>query len=620
MTRNVGSIGKLGALFICAVIVAACSSGGDSPSGTSPSPGTASTTISGTAAGGAPLIGTITVKDSKGTEKFKTVDLAAAGAYSIDVTGLTPPFVLRADGTVGGTSVTYFSGTASVTTNGSVTVNITPFTGLIIGNVAGQIAANYYNNGNFSTLTTQTLNDEQVRLRDRLLPLLQAVGLSNTVDLLRASFNANGTGIDAALDAVRVTVDPATNTATIVNVINNQQIVDDLASKTDTSTLPATGTTPITVTEFQQIANSSIKTLENLFATSVPASNNAQLLALFDTQTFKLDGFNFDEFTSFLLTAQNIGVKFSVTLVSLTPPDAPTNAKIKLTVSPKNRIPQTTEWQLNKVTVNNVNTWRSVGNQWIAGADVQAAASNFQTVTSGLSFIGNDVPPGSTIDYAVVTGKGLDNKGGRDGTSQGLLLVNYRNGASMGVATPPYNGATEVLTPVRNQARFNVLPLTDTEILTIQDNEIYTVIFYDDNNTPNNFADDIPLNGSGYEITVPKRPYLSTELANVFPTFTSPTLDQLKAVALNGGPLTATWTLPAGQLNDVEFGRGTIPTGGGSITFDFVGIELETSALTTSFTVPPPGAGRTVNSVHLSLETQDSFGRVFQVFIAGSIP
>lgn len=124
-----------------AILLAAC--GGAGGGGTST--GAASTTISGTAAGGAPLVGTMTVKDSKGIEKSKNIDLAAGGAYSIDVTGLTPPFVLRADGTVGGQSVTYFSGTDSVITNGSININITPFTGLIIGNIAGQIAANYYN-------------------------------------------------------------------------------------------------------------------------------------------------------------------------------------------------------------------------------------------------------------------------------------------------------------------------------------------------------------------------------------------------------------------------------------------------------------------------------------------
>jgi hypothetical protein len=597
-----------------ALLLTACSSGGDSPSGTPT--GAASTTVSGTAAGGAPLVGTITVKDSKGIERPKNIDLAAGGAYSIDVTGLTPPFVLRADGAVGGQAVTYFSGTDSVITNGKINVNVTPFTSLIIGNIAGQIAANYYNAGDFSTLTTQALTDAQRQLRDRLLPLLQALGLNNTIDLLRDSFSANGTGIDAALDIVKVTVNPNSNTAILLNLINNQQIIDDLASKADVTQIDASG-----VTDFQQIA-AGFKTLENLFATSIPAANNAQLLALFDTQNFLFDGGDFNFIASdFLLSAQNLGVKFSFSLVSMTPPGAPTNAKIMLTFSQENRIPIIVEWQLNKVTVNNVSTWRSIGNQRIAQADVQAAASNFQTVTTGLTLIGNFVPPGSTIDYAVVTGKGLTDKGGRDGQSEGLLLVNYRNGASMGVATPPYQGATAAQTPPRNQARFNEFPLTDQEILAFVDNELYTVIFYDDNDTPTNFSDDIPMNGSGYQSTLPKRPYLSSELPAAFPTITSPTLNELKTVALNGGNLTATWTLPVGLLaNGLEFGRGTVPTGGGSPTFDFVDTELVTTAVTTSFTVGAPGIGQTVTSVHLSLHTQDSFGRGFQTFQASSIP
>lgn len=158
-------------ILTLAIVTAACGGSSSSPSGTSPAPAATSTTISGTAAGGAPLVGTVTVKDSKGQERSATVDLAAVGSYSIDVnnpTPLTPPFVLRADGTVGGTSVTYFSGIDSVTTNSSVNVNLTPFTTLIIGNIAGQIAENFYNNPNFGALTATALEQEQARLRDRL--------------------------------------------------------------------------------------------------------------------------------------------------------------------------------------------------------------------------------------------------------------------------------------------------------------------------------------------------------------------------------------------------------------------------------------------------------------------
>jgi hypothetical protein len=605
---------RTGLMIGAAMLVAAC--GGGSSGGGGSTPGaSSSSTINGTTAGGAPLVGTVTVKDSKGATKSTTVDFAAAGNYAIDVTGLTPPLVLRADGTVAGTSVTYFSGIDSVNQNGSVNVNITPFTDLIIANIAGSVAANYYTNGNFSTLTSQQLNDAQQQLRDRLLPLLQAIGLDNTTDLLRASFAANGTGIDAALDMVRVTVDPQTNTATILNIVNNQQIIDDLASKTDNSQINASG-----VTDYQQII-AGFKTLESLFAVSIPAASNAQLQALFDTTVFKLGGANYEQLISFLQDAQYIGTKFSFALGAITQ----TNAKGKLTVSPPNRIPTTFEWQLNKVTVNNVSSWQSIGDQWVAFAGVSGYATNsFGFTSTGLGF-SMDIDPASTIDYAIVTGKGLNDKGGVDGKSQsqGLLLVNYRTGASMGVAMPPYNGATLQLTPPRQNARYKALPLTDDVISTMQDNEEYTVVFYDDNNTPTDYSDDQPQNGTGYKLVIPKRPYLSTELAAVFPAFTSPTptIDQLKATALNGGNLTVSWTLPAGQLADsFEFGRGTTPLGGGSITFDFVDQDLSTSALTTSFTVAPPDPQRTVASVHISLDTMDSFGRVFQIMMSSPIP
>ncbi|MEC4888530.1 MAG: hypothetical protein RI101_00590 [Nitrospira sp.] len=609
---------KAGLLICLAMLLAACSGGGDSSvSGTSPgvTPVAATKTITGTVAGGAPLVGTVTVKDSSlpPVERAVAVDLAATGKYSMDVTGLTPPFMLRAEGMVGGASVTYFSGIDNVGAAGTVNVNITPFTNLIIGNIAGTIAANYYSSGNFSSLTPQALTSAQQQLRNRLLPLLQGVGLDGTVDLLRASFEANGTGIDEALDIVRMAPDPNDPTLSVIitNLINNQEIIDNLASIADITVIDAAG-----VSDYDQIAQG-FRTLEGLFATRVPASDDAQLLALFDAQGFRFSGATYSEFAAEFLDAQNIGVTFALTPLSFTPSNAPTNARVKLTVKQKNRIPSTVaEWQLNKVTVNNVSTWKSIGNQWIADAGVQAQASNAGGgTTSGLWFIDTFMPAGSGIGYAVVTGRGLGNKGGADGVSPGLLLVNYQNGASPGVAAPPYQGVT---TPLRRNDRYNILPLTDQEIQNANfgDNEVYTFVFYDDNGTPSDLSDDVPLNGTGYQVTLPKRPYLSTEFPSVFPVFTSPTAGQVTVAGLSGGNVLAAWTLPAGQLAEsIEFVRGTIPNGGGSVTFDYVDIDLVTSAVSTFFTVAPPGAGRTVTSSGLGLTTQDLSGRAFQVWV-----
>ena len=70
---------KAALMIGAAMLFAACGGGGDSPSGATPAAGAGSTTITGTAAGGAPLIGTVTVKDSKGVERSKNIDLASAG-------------------------------------------------------------------------------------------------------------------------------------------------------------------------------------------------------------------------------------------------------------------------------------------------------------------------------------------------------------------------------------------------------------------------------------------------------------------------------------------------------------------------------------------------------------
>jgi hypothetical protein len=133
---------------IAAVALVACGGGG----GSAPS---SSTTLSGVAAGGAPLVGTVYIKDSKGVEKSTTIDLTANGAYTFDVAGLTPPFVLKAIGTVGNTQVTYCSVATAADVGGNI--NITPFTDLIVANIASQVAVNFYGNGDPAKITTTAI-------------------------------------------------------------------------------------------------------------------------------------------------------------------------------------------------------------------------------------------------------------------------------------------------------------------------------------------------------------------------------------------------------------------------------------------------------------------------------
>ncbi|MGJ7613453.1 MULTISPECIES: hypothetical protein [unclassified Variovorax] len=201
-------------------------------------PPAAAVTFSGTAASGLPLSGTVTVKDAKGATK--TVQLVD-GNYLVDVSGMTGPFVFRAEGVVGGQRTVIHSAATAADANG--TINITPLTDLVVANIAGQVAAKYFDGGEFSGLSATELKAESDALKAKLLPVLLALGVDSSIDLLRTAFTPLSSALDKALDVLRVSVDPATNVATITNIVTQQQITDDLAVKAaqDAGTTPLSG-------------------------------------------------------------------------------------------------------------------------------------------------------------------------------------------------------------------------------------------------------------------------------------------------------------------------------------------------------------------------------------------
>ena len=314
------------ALICCGLLLTACGGGGGGT--TTP----AASTIKGTASAGAPIIGTVTIKDSSTPFKTKTVTIAADGKYTIDVSGLTAPFMMSANGTVGGTTYNLYSAATSADING--TINVTPLTDLIVANIAGQLASKFFAAGNFSTLTTAELDAQETALQARLQPILTAAGVGAAIDLLRASFATDHTGLDAALDVLRVTIDPTTAQATITNIISNQQITDDIASKIDT--VIAIGATGVAsgITDLQAIV-AGFNTFTSLFATSPPANDNPTLNALFDN-TFLLDG---DDKVAFLseITSDPTLIGLQLTNISLVPGSmlpvgAPTTARVTFDV------------------------------------------------------------------------------------------------------------------------------------------------------------------------------------------------------------------------------------------------------------------------------------------------
>lgn len=597
-------------LILGTVFSVACDGGGGSPSAPNPTP--TQQKLSGTAAAGAPIIGRVIVKDSAGVTRTAQID--ANGGYTVDVTGLTPPFLLRAEGVAGGRSYVVHSAATSADVNG--TINITPLTDLIVANVARQVAANYFDSGNFSTLGASALNAEENTLQQRLQAVLTDLGVADSIDLLRSAFSADHTGVDAALDVLRVSVDTATNTALITNVINNANITDDLTLSSDSSLLDSTGTAS-GLSDWDAI-RARLASFEAAFATGLPAANDPLLLAQFDQAGFLQDG---DDLATFLgdRTTEPEMVRFrfiSVSLVSLTPATTGQNGRAVVTLGVG--AGDYTDWTVTGIYNNTTGgtNWLLAGDQRIA--EVYAGprsilgfdSSNRTQIQSGINFYIGENPTGN-IDYAVVTGPGMPaTGGGASGTSAGLLLVSRGFGDSFDVASPPYAGTS---TPTHPRAADNghMYVWEDGEIAALpSDNLAYSVTFYDDHGTPSKLADDTPLATYPFTLLKPPLPASSLSAAN-FPVITAPTASDVLGIYATGGPLTVTWNLPAGlEADEFESLRFyNVGLGGG---FDSVEDEISrTASGVTSTTVqitPPPG---TATGGWLTVTAADAASRAY---------
>ena len=92
MKKSFLSLSRL--VLACLVLLLFCSCGSSSSDSDSDQ-----SVLKGTAAQGKAITGTITVKDSTG--KVKTTSSGADGRYSLDVSDMTAPFVIKAEGASG---------------------------------------------------------------------------------------------------------------------------------------------------------------------------------------------------------------------------------------------------------------------------------------------------------------------------------------------------------------------------------------------------------------------------------------------------------------------------------------------------------------------------------------
>ncbi|PCJ86224.1 MAG: hypothetical protein COA54_08815 [Thiotrichaceae bacterium] len=167
-----------------------------------------SSTLSGTAARGAPIEGTVTVKGAAGNE----LDIVTGtnGSFTINVLGLTAPFMLKVMPS-DGTETFYSFATAS-----GQTVNITQATNLVLflaGNEADLAAI--YNNWDGTAFSAAEVTTAEALVRANLETQMTAAGLDvSAFNIFSTAFSADSTGFDAVLDNLAITVDGVNGTFT----------------------------------------------------------------------------------------------------------------------------------------------------------------------------------------------------------------------------------------------------------------------------------------------------------------------------------------------------------------------------------------------------------------------
>lgn len=208
--------------------------------------GATATTLAGTAATGAPIIGTVVAIDANG-QVSAPATTSADGAYTLDVAGLTAPFLITVTGTSNGNQVFL----TSLATAAGQTVNITPLTDLVVSTAAGVPAAGVLTEACTPAAdgsVTQACRDALAaattgtRLTEAVAAVQALVAPLNTgnVDVLNGAFVANGTGFDALLDKILVAPAPVQGATATVTLIGSNATLGQV-------TLPATAGATATV-------------------------------------------------------------------------------------------------------------------------------------------------------------------------------------------------------------------------------------------------------------------------------------------------------------------------------------------------------------------------------------
>jgi hypothetical protein len=266
--------------------------------------------LKGVAAAGAAIVGTVTVKGSLGVSTSALIE--ANGNYNVDVTGLTAPYRIRAEGTVGGKIYRLYS-YAEESDIGN-TVNITPFTDLIVANTAQQLAESFFDSDVAVALDPEELAAQEAALQSKLQKVFDALGLDSAIDLLRTAFAADHSGLDAALDLVRIGT-AEDNIVTITNLLDASSITDNILDPDDNADVLDIDpdAVMVAVSDTQAIANL-FNTFSEAFAAGLPDPDDID--DLFSADFLENDAGRSEFLTEITTDPQIVGLGFTSVSIS----------------------------------------------------------------------------------------------------------------------------------------------------------------------------------------------------------------------------------------------------------------------------------------------------------------
>lgn len=243
--RPLSSIHRLSATALAAALMlAACGGTDDDPVAPPVAP---ATRLAGVVATGAAMAGAtvIAIDGDTSTVDPAAVTAAVDGSYSIDVSALRGPIIVRAEGSVDGASASFVAVVPGVTTGASNVANVTPLTHAIAALMApgGDPLTLLVPATLNSSVTTQRVADATALLVNTLAtdPAI-AAALGSGFNPLSTAFNANGSGIDAVLDRLEVAV-----SASGISIVNSAAPVGESGVPASVVLTAAQMTTPSVV-------------------------------------------------------------------------------------------------------------------------------------------------------------------------------------------------------------------------------------------------------------------------------------------------------------------------------------------------------------------------------------